>query len=111
MNQKYFAFLIFLILFPYIFKNNILEYFSDDFRSVSLGPNYNYLNSYSEKLEDINNVLKTSVNKVVNNSNAVLVNDKKLNPFDKMNYKKAFINNLYIQGLQDKYIYKLHQII
>ena len=48
---------------------------------------------------------------MVNNSNPVLMNKKKLNPFDKMNYKKAFLNNLNIQGLEDKYLYKLDQIL
>ena len=111
MNKKYLAVFIFFILFPYIFKYNILEFFGDDFRSYSSAPNYNFINSYSNKLSDINNVLKTSVNKVVNNSNPVYYNNKKLNPFDKMNYKKAFIVNLNLQSLEDKYIYKLQQIL
>ena len=113
MNNKFFAVFIFFILFPYIFKNDILEYYNNynNFNEYSLTSNYNYLNSYSDKINDINNILKTSLTTTIDNSNDVLINNKKLNPFDKMNYKKAFLNNLNIQGLQDKYIYKLNQII
>ena len=31
MNKKYLAVFIFFILFPYVFKYNILEFFGDDF--------------------------------------------------------------------------------
>ena len=137
-NKKFISILIFVLLLPYIFKNELREFFEDkqipesesivdeeieventfeiknnDFDNPEfnkqLAPTMNYLSKYETEITDKANIVKNSLDNLVKSRNDVKLFNKPMTSFDSLNFNRAFIDTLKIQSLDDKYIYKLNQ--
>lgn len=87
-------------------KIDMLNY-SDSNKHVE--PSLSYINYYKNDLTNKAKVVDNSLKNLLKTRNDVMLYNKPMTSFDSLNFNRAFIDSLKIQGLDDKYIYKLYQ--